>query len=377
MLSAITTFGCIMGRNYRGPTGALGNLYTVALADSTMGKDMPRQMGKMLLEKVGRGMAIGADTMASEAGMQREMQEQPEIVWYLDELGGMLRDWHATACPSYKLAIRDLWLKTSNGERYSGKSLKDAKEQIVIENPYPCIYATAQPDMFWPYADKEMISSGFLGRCLVFEGQILEKAQYGRKILTREESMPKLLTEQIIAAAKQTRKTGAVLTNTLATIHVPLADKDAEAADAEVHDFCEDARYLRYHGEKTEAILAGRSWERMHKLALVHAWSADPCNPKITAESIHWAWRLVQMSNGVVTRGLRDSGGTSDFEKKYNSVLKHIARAQNEGILRSVLLNRCKFEQAKFDDIINQLVSGGRIRRAAAATGATRLYIIS
>lgn len=357
MLAAIPTFGIMMGNLYRGPTGLKANPYIVCLADTGEGKDWPRRMGKHLLKSCGRANCIGADVWGSDSGVERELSENNELLWYIDELNPFLRDIKNPNCPAYKNNIVTYMLTMSGGLAHDGKSLKDGEATIKIADPMPSIFACAQPDEFFQMLDDRLVANGFVNRNLIFLGHWIRRVEYGRKPKMLEECMPPELVKHYEDASKSVVNNAAMICGVRKKLFRYSISKEAIAFDKFMHDSCETLRLSSsMNRDSTGKNIVVRSQEKTYRLAMIHAWSKDHTCKEIGADSLEWAWRLCKISDDfIISRCL----GTKPVDGKYELNMEHIhkviKRAGPNGISRSDLIRKCKMPSEMFFDILRML----------------------
>jgi hypothetical protein len=359
LLSAIATFGAIMGNGYRGNTGSKPNPYIIALAGTGCGKENPRLLGKHLLKLAGREQCIGADTWGSDGGFEAELSQSPEIIWYHDELNTLLRDLKRTNCPGYKDAIKRLLLSTYSGNAYDGKSLKDLKEKLVIPDPCPIVYATAQPGPFYELMDKTFVAEGFINRFLIYEAANHDVVPYDREIKLIPEGVPAELKQFVDDSQKAWGSDATrVMGMPRPIVRMKLTDA-ARDLDRTIHNDIET--------RKQEAIAKGdwmgievlaRTREKMTRLSMIHAWSASPRATLIDRDSIDWARRMVMIAeNTIMSRCPLIRCTDERYESAHNAVVATLRVVGERGITQSALARKHIMPRNMFDDILTMLLT--------------------
>lgn len=377
MLAAIPTFGILMGNQYRGHTGLKANPYIVCLADTGEGKDWPRRMGKHLLKCCGRANCIGADVWGSDAGIERELSENNELLWYIDELNPFLRDIKNPNCPAYKNNIVTYMLTMSGGLAHDGKSLKDGEATVKITDPMPSIFACAQPDEFFQMLDDRLVANGFVNRNLIFLGHWIRRVEYGRKTKMLEECMPQELVKYYEESTKSVTNNMALVCGLGRKLSRYTISKEAVEFDRYMHEMCETLRMSSsMNRDSTGKNIVVRSQEKTYRLAMIHAWSKDHRCKEIGADSLEWAWRLVKISDDfIISRCLGNKPIDGKYELNMEHIHKTIKKSGPNGISRSDLIRRCKMPSDMFFDILRMLQVAALVKEEEGKKGYGLRYI--
>lgn len=383
MLAAAATFGVCIGSGYRGHTGVKANPYIIALAGTGKGKENPRRMAMHLLSALGMSSQIGAQNWGSDSGLEREMMSG-DVIWFPDEFHTTVKTWGMANCPTYKIGIKDLLLNCHNGGRYTGRSLKDANEQLIIEDPMPVVFATSQPVLFFGTLTAELITQGFVNRTMVFDAARNEVSQYrsGQKdssdrIMLVPEACPKELVDIISKARKTEVDSACKVLGIKRPLNRYYLSPEADEALRVIHYQLEEISHKasESNDSHTEALVA-RVMEKLARMAMIHAWSKDPKNLCMGADSIEWAHRIVEISERTIAREcptLRQTG--TEFEGDFNFILAKIKDAGDKGISNTELIRSRRMPRQRMTDIITTLAGTGNIRGEQFARGQRFYYV--
>ena len=351
LASALGAFGTIMGRTYVGSKSTRAGLYIAALSPPGGGKDGPRYMAKHLLTKLDRAPSIGADEWGSDSGMITSLSESKEILWQVDEFWKLLRDWQGTNMASYKAGIASLLLQWYSGKTWNGRALKE-NSIPPIENPHVNLVATSQIDTWWTYVTMEMVATGLLSRFI-----ILEEPQYSRMTLddaelsqSTETTMP---PEIVTTINKMLESDCSLLQRVLETGNqVRMTYEESDLAEIQaLHDMIENKLqdpFLEQFGKSVSA----REWEKTYRLAMVHAWSKGDGRNKIGADSIKWAYKLVEYTSYLCMANTRRMSG-NDYEKAYDRITRRIYNTGERGITQRLLV---QMGLRDLDKVLEQLL---------------------
>lgn len=372
MVSAVTTLGNIMGPLFTGPTGLRGNLYTIALSDTGSGKDSARRMGAYLLDRCGMVASVGSDVWTNEYIMEREISTNQHIIWYIDEMGSVLREWGMKKVSGHKLAIRDLLLKASSGDRYVGRPRNNGPGTI-IDTPHASVFATAQPQLFWKHVNRDMILSGFISRFLVYEGKPYTQPVYRPDLKRREDCFPPELAQHVLSLMSWGGRMAKRPESGAATYRIPLAP-DARVMDETLFAECYRQYELAKATSPTTAVMWTRARERVLRLALIYACAESSNNPQITKAGLSWAWRMMRISSAYLV-------GLDKYipqESLRNSQLKlmvtYIKKAKAKGRTAAELRIKIVEKSVVTNDLIHRLVDSGLVTKTIRTNRLRPLY---
>ena len=376
MLAALPTLGTVIGSTYRSHRGSKANSYILALAPTGSGKENPRRLGQQLLHSLQMSLCIGAQTLGSDSGFEREMSKG-DAVWYLDEFNTVLRDWRSKNCPAYRMNIKDLMLNCFGGERYTGKALKDAAEQIIIESPMPSIFATAQPTSFYEMMDMSLIETGFINRFMIFNAARVEKQDFDRKIKLVPETMPQSLVDYCKESRKQEANAAMKIMNYARPI-IRMSLKTSAHVLFRQLAVQKDSVFVQAHndGEHIRAAIVARTMEKTEHLALIHHWSKDFRATDMDADSIEWAYKIACISDHTISHHCPLIRITeSEYERDYSALLDKVRKSGPAGVRASDLVRARKIPKARFDDIVLNMRRAGQVDARQSGSNVRYFYL--
>lgn len=352
LLAACVGIGLCVGRKLTWQN-THANIYGMALASSGSGKNDPLSSITKVLEAAGAVDLIGASDIGSDAGLIDQMATKPEIVWCIDEFALILENLNKPNCPGYVTYIAKYLLALHSCDPYRGKALKGTAP-VVLENPYPCLYTCTQPKVFLGAYNDKMADSGLLGRFTVFLGDNLPRAN--PRIVRRPP--PESLVEGIKVARDSTRNFFKAVGGKRETVEI-LCDEEVYEYYLSRYDQVED--YVQKHKDSIDGTLAARTMERANKFALIHAWSLNPSEPKMTIPSIEWGIQIAEYSNACMKKLLADRiVNVQDEHSKF--MYDVIFKSGSTGIMPSRLISSThRIDRHRRDSILQDLIESGKV----------------
>ncbi|MDE2233706.1 MAG: PriCT-2 domain-containing protein [Patescibacteria group bacterium] len=172
LLNVIAAAGAVFGRRYASPLNARTNLYIVAVARTTAGKDYSRQYIGRLFEQSGLfDDFLGGHYIRSDTSLIMEVQEKPSQIMMLDEFGQYLQAVGTLNAPTHlrNVASALTRLFTSSSSFYDHSATISMKKRMVIKCPNLCIYATTTENEYIASLKRSAIANGNLNRFLVYK----------------------------------------------------------------------------------------------------------------------------------------------------------------------------------------------------------------
>jgi hypothetical protein len=370
MMTGLTAFSVLMGRDYCGPTGLPPALMVILLAPSGAGKEEPKQMARHLMRVMNREDKLGSDEFGSGQGVEREICEKSEVLYLQDEFADYLATVARPNCPAYKRDIVKILKTVQSGNKYSGRALKNAGETCSVDEPRVGLVSLAQPVPFWSNISEGVITDGFLGRFITLTAAHLE-VDATRRPKPASQCMPPAIKEFCEAAAASVGKTGpmAVLSrgaNGPKTTRIQIGFKDKSATDFERDFFIQNRtefNRLTMQRLSVEPALIGRSYENMLKLATVYAWTETPDASKlaVSREALEWAATIIRASERCVAVAMTDGGSNEESDQKrwktYERIIRTATDSPYKGIQVSVLMARARYGKVYHENIIKQMIA--------------------
>ena len=149
--------------------GTHPNLFMVGLAPSGAGKDFGRKLTRDTLYRAGFSEVLGAEVLSSGEGFVKSLETQNVQLFQLDEIAEMFGE---MGDANHYMAKTGKLLKqaySSSGDpEWKPNCRADAKNNIIVREPFPIIYGTTTPDLFYSRFSPDSVNDGLLGRLLIF-----------------------------------------------------------------------------------------------------------------------------------------------------------------------------------------------------------------
>ena len=346
ILAALTYCAALFGRRYVSPTGLGPNLYTVALARNSFGKEHPLQCLKLLDREAGTDI-VGDEDFSSMAAVEQIIMERPSIVLPIDEVGFLFKNINSLRAGNWESQIRGFLLKiySKSGGIYTVKRRAGEAQKTVF---YPCLSlcGCSTPQVFFDGLGEESLTDGMLARLLICyiserpETRILDDDQE----YLRHKMPPENIVSQIKHIVELTGSPGnlnGVTTAAMAGLEPALKQviwDNGEALKALQELIRRQNRemdtYPEYDG------LVGRNAARAQQIAMIIAIGIDPVAPRITTEYLEIGACLVSISCAMTKMAIIRHMSGSAFERNWKTVLEIIKGTKNEGITDAKLYRR-------------------------------------
>jgi len=363
LAAAICLQAVLAARKVRDERGNRTNLYCVGIAPSGAGKDHARKVNKNALFQAGMNTHEGNEDLASDAGLVTAVEQQPAILFQIDEFGRFLRTIGDPKKAPHLFNVLTALMKlySSADTVFRGKAYADKKRNKVIDQPCVCCYGTTVPEHFFESLTADSLSDGFIARLLVFEASatpprqraaatpvpepILEVARWWGDFKPGGNLRGEHPEPLVIAA---TPEAGQVFDALAATVDAELA-KDGEGRS-----------------------LWARAEEKACRLALVYACSACREKPAIDEDAARWACGLSEYLTRRMLFVCHEWVAEGLFDAKQKRVLRIIRRAGGS-IGRSELCRRTQsFTQRERQEVIDNLLETGQITQETTPTAGRR-----
>lgn len=355
--AALSLVGALAGRMYASPTDLRTNLYSVGLAPSGFGKDHARDCIKNLLTKAGLMRYLGGSKIMSGSAMRARVEQQPSILWMIDEFGGFVR-MISDKRSQHTFQIRDYMLEyfTSAATSFQGADYAGSNGTLCY-NPNVCLYGTSTPVDFWGACSSLAVADGFLARFLVFhvDGELPDDVRP-----SQSKSNP---PEQLIKSCQQllTRRAGmgnlAGVTSDGSTAVEPYAVQWAGDGEDEWLGLRSHYRKISHRASAELQPIWNRAAEHAQKLALILSIGIDPAAPMISAETLQTAAEVVDLCIAGTIDEISGRIADNDRQREYLLIKRLIIEAGPEGISRTVISRRINglIDRKRLDDILETL----------------------
>ncbi len=361
--AAVALLGTLTGRKVRDETNSRTNVYCLGVCPSGGGKERARQVNKEILFLAGAAELVGPEGLASHAGLVTAIEQQPAVLFQLDEVGRLLRTLSdpGRSPHLYHIATNLMKLFTSAGSVYVGDAYADAKRNKVIHQPHACVYGTTVPQSLYEGLTAENVTDGFLSRVMIFES--------GPDPVPKQRPAVTAVPAGVVAAARwwaEFNPAGNLQPEHPEPKVVPstaAAQGLFDALDAEAEQAQRDL------GEPLGTLWT-RATEKARKLALLFACSRDAGSPEVDEAAACWACDLSR----YLTRRLVSLAGQwvaeNPFDARRKRVLRLIAEGGGQGLTRSELYGKTRaFTTRERSDVLEALMLCGDVREVREASG--------
>ena len=166
---ALALQAMLAGRKVRDAGDNRTNLYLLALAYSSVGKDWPRKVNTHVLHRVGLVESLG-EKFASGEGIQDALFRTPAMLFQTDEIDGLLQSINKAQDARHENILGTLLTMYSASNSIFPMRRKAGKESPgVIDQPCLVVYGTAIPTHYYEALSERMLTNGFFARMLIVE----------------------------------------------------------------------------------------------------------------------------------------------------------------------------------------------------------------
>jgi hypothetical protein len=313
---ALVMLGFLSARRVRDPGDNRTNLYLLALAHSSAGKDWPRKLNREIAHQVGLADGMG-ERFASGEGIQDALLRSPAMLFQTDEIDGLLQSINKSKDGRYENIMGTLLTLYSSANTVFPMRRKAGEEApSAIDQPCLSIFGTAIPNHYYAALSERMLTNGLFARMI-----ILESSKRGKGQEPRISPIPERLLETASWWANYFPGAG----NLRSTHPVPQIVPQSQAAKAILVEAREsaEAEYERCEAgdDAVGTTVWGRVSEQARKLALLYAVSERHQDPEIGRQAASWAVELVmhQTRRMLYMAGTRTSDG--EFDQRCRQVL--------------------------------------------------------
>lgn len=243
--------------------------------------------------------------------------------------------------------------KAMSGERTT------APDKIYA--PSVTIYATATPQNFYSALSKRALDNGFIARLLIFE--VGKRGKIGD--LTASETLPLEIMEPARVFANRHSPIDEIPLPYIVQDDVGATERATAIlgeADA-LYNKCEEQH------DSTGLSIWNRGFEMTDKLALLYALSENPAMPKITANGLDWAWKIVRHCYERMLAMAGEYVSADQYDADANAVLRKIRSYGTKGALHSKIAHALGYSKRRFGDAIDTLIDHDLIIKTAGGRG--------
>jgi hypothetical protein len=361
--AALALLGTLTGRKICDEINSRTNVYCLGVCPSGGGKERTRQVNKEILLLAGAAELVGPEGLASHAGLISAVEQQPAILFQLDEIGRLLRTLAepGRAPHLYHIVTNLMKLFTSAGSVYIGDAYADPKRNKVIHQPHACLWGTTVPLSLYEGLTAENVSDGFLSRVMIFEAPsepvpkqrpavspvppaILQTARWWLELQPSGNLHAEHPVPRVVAATPQAQQAFETL------------DREAEAAQFAL-------------GEPLGTLWT-RTTEKARKLALLYACSRQADAPLVDEAAASWACTLSRYLTRRLIYLASQWVAENPFDARRKRVLRLIAAAGEQGLSRSELYAKTRaLTTRERAEVLEALLLCGDIREVASPLG--------
>lgn len=324
LAAAISLCAVVMGRKVQTRTFLRTNTYILAVADSSSGKEWPRQAIKTILDAAGGIQLIGAEDLASDSGLFAAIVRSPSCLLLIDEIGRFFMKLNKQNAQPYLTDIMAYFQRLTGSTK--GRFLEKIRaehanvEPRSVMDPNVCLFGTTVPGRLSQGIKRDDISDGFLPRMLVLQSDTPNPPKNGVSDRTPPESIVELVHSWVL------RPVNSDPTGNLDQSVNPLfvdCSPDAQAV-FDAFEVANNARYSKTLRTGFDAVW-GRADEHAKRLALVLACGCSFENPVIDRPHAEWACELVLFAFDRMILEIDDNMADNEHEGIIKKVLKAVA----------------------------------------------------
>jgi len=352
------------------------NVFIMALANSGVGKNFPRQVNQKIMIECGLADSLG-DTFASGEGIEDRLSRFPSTFFQVDEVDGLMSAISSNGRETKNENIMNVLLKmySSSNSIYLKRTKAGHMVQDVIDQPCLCVFGTAIPKNYYESLSEKMLTNGFLSRMIILEAGRRSRSQQPKRF-----DVPK----RVVATANWWAKFKPGGTNGQQWHPVPVSVPSSAPADVELREAREVAddlyRQAEDKGDGTGMTIWARANEKVCKLALLYACSENHKRPMVSKPGVKWARELVDYQIRRTLYMAWEFVYSSEFHakcKRMESILREW-RAKNgeEWMPFWQISRRLPWTEREHDDVRGALLGQRVIQYSEKATGGApqRLY---
>ena len=353
---ALALQAMLAGRKVRDRADNRSNLYILALAYSSVGKDWPRKVNTFVLHRVGLVESLG-EKFASGEGIQDSLFRTPAMLFQTDEIDGLLQSINKAHDARHENVLGTLLTMYSAANSIFPMRRKAGKESPgVIDQPCLVVYGTAIPTHYYGALSERMFTNGFFARMLIVES--------GPRSVGQEPGIidpPPRVMETARWWADFCPGTG-----NLERFHpqprIVEADDDARCLLSEAR-LAAEAEYAaaEARGDPVGTTVWGRVPEQIRKLALLYAASASYESPQIDVAAVRWATDFILHQTRRMLFMAHNHVAENPFHAECLKLLRKLREAPDGQLAHSVLLKRMKIDAKSFAVLIETLCQQGEI----------------
>ena len=358
---ALAMLAHLSGRTYTDESGTRTNLYVIALAPTGSGKESPRNANNILAKSLGISESI-MESVASGEALEDELVKMPSMLLQSDEIATLFGQMRGHGRMSRALSSRLRTLFTSSGGVYiPRKKANSGATGAKIVNPHLTIFGTGVSEELLDDLTPQEIRNGLFGRCIILTA---EDENLRRPAIAFEKPQKQLTDEAGYLANLEYGNRGNAPSH-----FVALEDDAVKEARKQVMDFFgRQRRMLAEADMKNAHAIVARIDEKVAKLALLYAISANPYSPRVSVEGVEWA---AQFASYVVKWMLYEAQ-FHVAEGKFGKLMEHaksFISKKGGSVIRRDLFRGLHCDEATFKRLIKALLLAEEIEQPEMIDG--------
>jgi hypothetical protein len=363
LAAALTLLATLTGQRITDHSGTRTNLYSLGVCPSGGGKERTRQVNKDILGKSGLGAYLGPEGIASHAGLFNAVEEQPVILFQLDEIGRFLKTLHDSRNSPHLFNVITMLMKmyTNSGSVFKSDAYADTAKNKTINHPHACLYGTTVPESLYDGLTPESLTNGFLSRMLIFEASNPDPEMQEVTMIDPPDSILETAlwwSEFQPGTSSQTSQI------------VPLVVQYTEEGRITMNNLEAEAQKQRQKASEFVRTMWSRTTEKARKLALLYACSVNHEQPIVDLEAANWAASLSDYLTRKMIFTAEQWVSENPFEQQRKRVMRTVRDAGEGGISKTKLNRATKhLKSPERDEILKSLIEAKEIEEQKTSTG--------
>jgi hypothetical protein len=369
LAAALTLLATLTGQRITDHSGTRTNLYSLGVCPSGGGKERTRQVNKDILGKSGLGAYLGPEGIASHAGLFNAVEEQPVILFQLDEIGRFLKTLHDSRNSPHLFNVITMLMKmyTNSGSVFKSDAYADTAKNKTINHPHACLYGTTVPESLYDGLTPESLTNGFLSRMLIFEASNPDPEMQEVTMIDPPDS--------ILETAlwwSEFQPGGGPLSTQIDPLIVPYT----EEARGIMRELEAESQTQRQQSSEFIRTMWSRTTEKARKLALLYACSVNHEQPRVEIEAASWAAALSDYLTRKMIYSADQWVAENAFEQQRKRVMRTVRDAGEGGISKTKLNRATKnLKSRERDEILRSLLEAKEIEEQKTSTGGAPLTV--
>lgn len=374
VMAAISLGATAMARRYSW-FGTRTNMIQVSVAPSGTGKEHPRSCIKQALRSAGLAHRLLGEDFKSGTAVFRATSRTPDGLALIDEFGMYLQGVTGANAAPHKREVMEQMMKlsTSANTVVIGPEYADQKANPRVDIEYPClgILGTTTSTEFVKGLNRDAVSSGFLGRCLLWGTNRIPDLN----IWVQEEDVPANVSQWLAKMANYSPE-GRELEGV--DPKSPILMITQVGVQEVLEELVKDVVTRRRSASDTDltSALIGRTFEHVKRVAMVVAgstWDGSTSAPVVTVENVQWAVAYVSTCMGWVDRLVATEMHDSSYIKLLNEVKALIeskgpSGASERDMVRGVYTFRASEPRVR-ESVLRALAAEGIMGPVTVTTG--------